>query len=157
MNIRDLIPLRTERQCKACLKIGTIVGLEPYTSKLHVHRKCTTDGCENNFDHNNGKEWSEVKPYDEYSSSELKEILHWIAGQKDVVYRFEGKKVVVGWDGDKPWRFQRLDQNIKDNPADYMPQKEYAIRRIEEVLNEADARVSKLSDAKLSLDNITKR
>jgi hypothetical protein len=41
VNIRDLMP-KAERQCKACLKIGKIVGLQPFTTNLHVYRKCET-------------------------------------------------------------------------------------------------------------------
>ena len=148
IDLPDLLP-KKENQCKYCSKTGTIVGLAPFSTNLHVFRKCETDGCENNFDHNNGKQWSEVKPYKDYSSTELREILKWIDANNGVIVNmFEGNNVVVGWDGNKQWRFQRLDQNNDNNPADFMPQQEYAIMRIKEVLNEADARVSKLSNAK---------
>jgi hypothetical protein len=68
---------------------------------------------------------------------------------------FEGKNPVVGWDGNKPWRFQRLDQENDHNPEDFMPVREYAIMRIRSVLEEADARVGKLLNASNSrADNI---
>lgn len=148
IDIKDLLQSRTERQCKDCLKVGTIVGLYPFKTNLHVYRKCETDGCENNFDYNNGKQWCEVKPYEDYSSTELREILKWVTETKGVVHMFDGGKVVVGWNGEERLRFQRLDPKNDNNPEDFMLTRDYASMRIRAVLKEADARVKKISDAK---------
>ncbi len=138
---------RTQMQCKDCLKAGKIVGLFPFERKLHVYRKCATEGCENNFDQNNGKQWSEIERYEDFSSNELREILKWVNETLEIVHMFEGNKVVIGWDGDRPWKVCESDKKFGLSGKDFVPIREYASIRIRSILQEADSRVSKLSEA----------
>lgn len=147
INLKELLPSKTERQCVDCLKVGAIVGLYPFSTNLHVYRKCETEECENNFDNNNGKQWCEIKPYEDYSATELREILKWVTETKGIVHMFDGGEVVEGWNGDDLWRFQRLDPKNDHNPDDFMPKRDYASMRIRAVLQHADSRKIKLAEA----------
>jgi hypothetical protein len=134
------------RFCPRCERIGTIVGLELFCTNLFVHRKCSTSECENNFDVNNGKQWAEIKPYGDYSSDELREILDWM-DDNPVSFMFEGKKEVLGWDTKVLHELTESDKKKGKNLPDFISNGEYASMRIREILDAADARAGKLSEA----------
>ena len=145
VDIRDLRGLKAKRNCEYCQRIGTIEGLEPYTTNLFVHRRCDSD-CVNNFE-NNGKQWVEIMPYEEYSSEELRELIDWVEKTKEVVYRFEGKRFVVGWDGDRPHKLGVADQK-RGLGEGFLTEREYVLIRMKAVLREADNRAAKIRDLK---------
>ena len=79
----------------------------------------------------------------EYPYDELTEVLNWINEKRGkIVYMYEGDNRVVGWNGKKLLRFQRLDEKDENNPLDFMPQEDYASKRIQEILRKIDERRS---------------